>query len=165
MGLLWTVLEPELAIINANLPLLRRLLVKCAPQLFSFTRSRGAAAAGGGSAGNRRTGSSRPTKFEKIHNDDGIFLQTIGGGFVGRRTECQGGVGATTSWVGARSSSKSRAGGHMGETTSTSATGIVRQIAISYGGGKSERRRGRGRPRDGARVGCCPLSLRTYLGT
>lgn len=99
MGLLWTVLEPELAIINANLPLMRRLFVKFAPKLFSFTRTK------------RSMGQSNPSKFEKI--EDGMFLQTIGGGYK-RKIDCQGGP---TSWSGKQSG--------RGETTSS--TGIVRQ--------------------------------------
>ncbi|KAF3761233.1 hypothetical protein M406DRAFT_221390, partial [Cryphonectria parasitica EP155] len=39
MGLLWTVLEPELAIINANLPFMRRFLAQIIPKAFSLSRS------------------------------------------------------------------------------------------------------------------------------
>lgn len=117
MGLLWTVLEPELAIINANLPLMRRLFAQIAPRLFSFTRSR---------AG-KRTGTSHPSKFERI-NDDGVFLKTIGGGFVERKTACQGGSGSATSWAGSKNRGGGGGGGGGGETMST--TGIVRQTAF-----------------------------------
>lgn len=71
MGLLWTVLEPELAIINANLPLMRRFFAKIIPKMMSFSRSK--------STMER----SKKNDFEKL-SDNGILLRTIGGGFMQR---------------------------------------------------------------------------------
>ncbi|KAJ0117535.1 integral membrane protein [Diaporthe amygdali] len=71
MGLLWTVLEPELAIINANLPLMRRFFAKIIPKMLSFSRSKSTVQR------------SKKNDFEKL-SDNGILLRTIGGGFVPR---------------------------------------------------------------------------------
>jgi hypothetical protein len=40
MGVMWTVIEPELAIICANLPLLKTVLSRMAPGLFSTGRTK-----------------------------------------------------------------------------------------------------------------------------
>lgn len=73
MGLLWTVLEPELVIINANLPFLRRYLVQIIPRAFMSTpRSKGYPTKG-----------SKHADFKPI-NENAIILQTIGGGYIHR---------------------------------------------------------------------------------
>ncbi|PSR79794.1 hypothetical protein BD289DRAFT_485381 [Coniella lustricola] len=79
MGLLWTVLEPELAIINANLPLMKRLFTRMLPRLFSSSRSRGTGGNGLNASG------SHLNQFEKLgddssNNNNNIMLRTIGGG-------------------------------------------------------------------------------------
>lgn len=79
MGLLWTVLEPELAIINANLPMLKRLFAKILPKLFTTSRTR-----------SNKSGSGL-NKFEKL-KDDGIMLRTIGGGYAQRNNNVVVGV-------------------------------------------------------------------------
>ncbi|KAG6354943.1 hypothetical protein INS49_004024 [Diaporthe citri] len=71
MGLLWTVLEPELAIINANLPLMRRFFAKIIPKMMSFSRSKSTVER------------SKKNDFEKL-SDNGIMLRTIGGGYMQR---------------------------------------------------------------------------------
>lgn len=71
MGLLWTVLEPELAIINANLPLMRRFFAKIIPKMLSFSRSKSTVER------------SKKNDFEKL-SDSGILLRTIGGGYMQR---------------------------------------------------------------------------------
>ncbi|KAK7701732.1 hypothetical protein SLS64_010180 [Diaporthe eres] len=71
MGLLWTVLEPELAIINANLPLMRRFFAKIIPKMLSFSRSKSTVER------------SKKNDFEKL-SDNGIMLRTIGGGYMQR---------------------------------------------------------------------------------
>lgn len=73
MGLLWTVLEPELAIINANLPLMRRFFAKIIPKMMSFSRSKSTVER------------SKKNDFEKL-NDNGILLRTIGGGYMQRNS-------------------------------------------------------------------------------
>lgn len=71
MGLLWTVLEPELAIINANLPLMRRFFAKIIPKMRSFSRSKSTVER------------SKKNDFSKL-SDNGILLRTIGGGYMQR---------------------------------------------------------------------------------
>lgn len=39
MGVMWTIIEPELAIICANMPLLKTVLTRMAPALFSSSRT------------------------------------------------------------------------------------------------------------------------------
>ncbi|KAF2087760.1 hypothetical protein K490DRAFT_65599 [Saccharata proteae CBS 121410] len=58
-GLMWTVLEPELGIINANLPVIRPLLVSLFPRIFGSTRER------------RSTRNTDPKKFERL--DEGAY--------------------------------------------------------------------------------------------
>ncbi|KAL1857598.1 hypothetical protein Daus18300_010238 [Diaporthe australafricana] len=78
MGLLWTVLEPELAIINANLPLMRRFFAKIIPKMMSFSRSKSTAER------------SKKNEFSKL-SDNGILLRTIGGGYMQRNNVAVGG--------------------------------------------------------------------------
>lgn len=73
MGLLWTVLEPELAIINANLPLMRRFFAKIIPKMLSVSRSKSTVQC------------SRKNDFEKL-SENGIVLRTIGGGYMQRNS-------------------------------------------------------------------------------
>lgn len=84
MGLLWTVLEPELAIINANLPLMRRFFAKIIPKMLSFSRSKSTVER------------SNKNDFEKL-NDNGILLRTIGGGYMQRNSVIVGADGSKAS--------------------------------------------------------------------
>lgn len=84
MGLLWTVLEPELAIINANLPLMRRFFAKIIPKMLSFSRSKSTVER------------SNKNDFEKL-NDNGIMLRTIGGGYMQRNSVIVGADGSKAS--------------------------------------------------------------------
>lgn len=84
MGLLWTVLEPELAIINANLPLMRRFFAKIVPKMLSFSRSKSTVER------------SNKNNFEKL-NDNGIPLRTIGGGYIHRNSVIIGADGSKAS--------------------------------------------------------------------
>lgn len=84
MGLLWTVLEPELAIINANLPLMRRFFAKIIPKMLSFSRSKSTVQR------------SKKNDFEKL-NENGIFLRTIGGGYMQRNSVIVGADGSKAS--------------------------------------------------------------------
>lgn len=84
MGLLWTVLEPELAIINANLPLMRRFFAKIIPKMLSFSRSKSTVER------------SKKNDFEKL-SDNGILLRTIGGGYMPGNKVLVGGDGSKAS--------------------------------------------------------------------
>ncbi|KAJ5116245.1 hypothetical protein N7456_000593 [Penicillium angulare] len=57
MGVMWTVIEPELAIICANMPLLKPAVARCAPNLFSTGKS--------------RYGVSDPQTFERLQDSQG----------------------------------------------------------------------------------------------
>lgn len=70
-GLMWSVLEPELAIINANLPLMRRFFSKIKTKMPSFSWSKSTAQG------------SNKEEFDKI-GENGILLRTIGGGYMQR---------------------------------------------------------------------------------
>ncbi|KAL7622877.1 hypothetical protein AAE478_006556 [Parahypoxylon ruwenzoriense] len=71
MGLLWTVLEPELVILVANFPFLRPYLSMLLPKEWSMSPSSW-----------RRHKDGRD-KFERLPADRGLPLQTIGGGWTG----------------------------------------------------------------------------------
>jgi hypothetical protein len=81
MGLLWTVLEPELAIINANLPLMRRCFAKIIPKMLSVSRTRSKVARGKDN-----------NDFEKL-SENGIVLRTVGGGYMQRNSVIVGAEG------------------------------------------------------------------------
>lgn len=103
MGLMWTVLEPELVIINANLPFIRAVLSRCMPKgLTIFSRT-------------PRT-PSKPSKFERLEDgnwtDNRIMLRTIGGGWATRTNVIIGGDGHDKS-SGAREDASGSAGGIM----------------------------------------------------
>ncbi|KAG8162374.1 hypothetical protein KVR01_008139 [Diaporthe batatas] len=71
MGLMWSVLEPELAIINANLPLMHRFFSRMKAKISSLSWSKSTAQ------------SSNKDEFDAI-GENGILLRTIGGGYMQR---------------------------------------------------------------------------------
>ncbi|KAI1204348.1 uncharacterized protein F4807DRAFT_447797 [Annulohypoxylon truncatum] len=71
MGLMWTVLEPELEILVANFPFMRPYLSKILPKKWSLNPS---------SWRSRKYGNEN---FERLPADKGVPLQTIGGGWTG----------------------------------------------------------------------------------
>jgi hypothetical protein len=70
MGLLWTVLEPELAIIAANFPFLRQYVSKILPSKWSLTPS------------SWRSRKDAHDNFERLAGDNRVPLKTIGGGWI-----------------------------------------------------------------------------------
>ncbi|KAI0011189.1 hypothetical protein F4779DRAFT_574609 [Xylariaceae sp. FL0662B] len=71
MGLLWTVLEPELGILVANFPFMRPYLAKLLPKAWSMTLS------------SRRSRKDGRENFERLPADRAVPLRTIGGGWQG----------------------------------------------------------------------------------
>lgn len=61
MGVMWTVIEPEIAIVCANMPLLKTILATMAPGLFSTGRGRS------------RYGVSDPQTFERLQESNNIY--------------------------------------------------------------------------------------------
>ncbi|KAI1101969.1 hypothetical protein F4804DRAFT_314559 [Jackrogersella minutella] len=78
MGLLWTVLEPELAILVANFPFMRPYLSKILPKKWSLNPS---------SWRSRKEGRDN---FERLPAERAVPLQTIGGGWTGSSAAAAG---------------------------------------------------------------------------
>lgn len=106
MPLMWSVVEPELAIISANLPLVRPIAARCAPGFFRSTRD-------AADYTHRDSDGDSATPGGGSSSGDGVVVVTIGGrggralgaarwGFLERLQDKRGWMGTQVTAVGRR---------------------------------------------------------------